>query len=97
MQIIYMDGEYLSYSEFKWVKNDDNFDVNSSSKSSPYGYNLEVHLEYPNELHNLHNDYLLALEKVETTYDMLSNYCIKNAWQIQHKSWWCERISSKFK
>ena len=56
-------------------KNVDNFVVNSNSKNSLYGYILEVYLEYPDELHNLHNDYLLAPEKVEITYNMLSNYC----------------------
>ena len=36
---------------------------------------LEVDLEYPKELHNLHNDYPLASEKVKVSRDMLSNYC----------------------
>ena len=35
------------YGGFKWLKNDDNFDVNSVSKKSPIGYILEVDLEYP--------------------------------------------------
>ena len=72
-------SRYLLYGEFKWVKNVNNFYVNSISKSSLYGYILEVDLEYPNELHNLHNDYSLAPEKLEVTYDMLSNYCKKIA------------------
>ena len=49
------------------------------SKNSLYGCILEVDVEYPNELHNLHNDYPLALEKLEITYVMLSNYCKKIA------------------
>ena len=36
---------------------------------------LEVDLEYPEGLHNLHNDYPLAPEKVKVTEDMLSEYC----------------------
>ena len=39
------------------------------------GYILEVDLEYPEELHELHNDYPLAAEKMKVTKDMLSPYC----------------------
>ena len=36
-------------------------------------------LQYPDELHLLHNDYPLALEKLVIPYDMLSDYCKKIA------------------
>ena len=39
------------------------------------GMILEVDLEYPNELHELHNDYPLAAEKMKVTKEMLSSYC----------------------
>ena len=68
---------YLPYDGFKWLKNIDNFDVNSISKKSPIGYILEVDLEYPDELHMLHNDYPLAPENIAIPYDMLSDYCKK--------------------
>ena len=42
---------------------------------SEIGYFLEVDLEYPDKLHELHNDYPLALEKLAVTNDMLSKYC----------------------
>ena len=61
------------------VKNVDNFDVNSIIEKSPIGYILEVDLEYPDKLHELHNDYSLAPEKLAIPYDMLSDYCIKIA------------------
>ena len=48
-------------------------------KKSPIGYFLEVDLEYPDELHELHNDYPLAPEKRAVSSDMLSNYCKKIA------------------
>ena len=38
------------------------------------GFCLEVDLEYPNELHNKHNDYPLAPENVIITEDMLTEY-----------------------
>ena len=41
------------------------FDVNSLIKDSPIEYILEVDLESPDELHELHNDYPLAPEKLE--------------------------------
>ena len=64
---------YLPYSGFKWLKNVANFDVNSISEKSPIGYILEVDLEYPDELHYLHNNYSLAPEKLAIPYDMLSD------------------------
>ena len=70
-------SRYLPYGRFKWLKNADNFDVNSISEKSPIGYILEVDLEYPDELHVLHNDYSLAPEKLAIPYDMLSDYCKK--------------------
>ena len=36
---------------------------------------LEIGLEYLDELHEWHNDYPLAPEKLEISHDMLSNYC----------------------
>ena len=64
--IIDLDANNL-YGEFKWVENVDNFDVNSISKNSLYGYILEVDLKYPDESHNPHNDYPLAPEKLKIT------------------------------
>ena len=39
------------------------------------GYIFEVDLDYPQELHELYNDYLLPAEKMKVTPDMLSPYC----------------------
>ena len=76
---------YLPYGGFKWLKNVDNFDINSISEKSPIGYILEVDLEYPDELHVLHNDYPLAPEKLAIPYDMLSDYCKKIADEYEIK------------
>ena len=69
--------EYLPCGRFKWLKNVDKFDVMSINDKSPIGYFLEVELEYPDQLHELHNDYSLAPEKPAVSSDMLSNYCRK--------------------
>ena len=41
------------------------------NEKSDVGYFLEVDLKYPDELHELHNDYPLAAEKLAVTNDML--------------------------
>ena len=63
--------EYLPYERFEWLKIVDEFDVISITEKSPIGYFLEVGLEYPDELHELHNDYPLAPEKLAISSDML--------------------------
>ena len=47
----------------------------SINEKSPIGYLLEVDLKYPDKLHELHNDYLLAPEKLAVSSDMLLKYC----------------------
>ena len=51
------------------------FDMMSVSEKSDTGYFLEVNFEYPDELHELHNDCPLAPEKLAVSNDMLSTYC----------------------
>ena len=67
-------AKYLPHSDFKWLtkKEIDITDFNLIKEDSSIGYILEVDLEYPNELHDLHNDYPLAPEKL--TNDTLSKY-----------------------
>ena len=68
-------SEYLPYREFEWLENVDELDVMSINEKSEIGYFLEVDLKYPKKLHELHNDYPLAPEKLAVTNDMLSKYC----------------------
>ena len=72
-------SEYLPYKEFEWLKNVDGFDVNSINEKSEIGYFLEVDLKYSDELHDLHNDYPLAPEKLVVTNDMFSKYSKRTA------------------
>ena len=69
----------LPYGNFKWVE------ANSViHKRKGIGHIYEVDLEYPEELHDLHNDYPCAPEKIKVSDDMLSDYCreIKNKFNI---------------
>ena len=77
-------SEYLSCGECEWLENVDKFDVMSINEKSEIGCFLEVDFEYPNKLHELHNDYPLAPEKLTVTNDILSNYCksIANKYDI---------------
>ena len=80
-------SEYLPYGEFKWLKNVNELDIMSINGKSDVGYILEVDLKYPNELHDLHNYYQLAPEKLAVINDMLSNYCksIADKYEIKSK------------
>ena len=57
-------SQYLPYGGFKWLnwRKIDRLDANSISKNSLTGCISEADLEYPDELHELHNDYPLAPE-----------------------------------
>ena len=71
-----MSCNYLPYGSFKFLSQGeiDSFELDSIAENSLIGYISEGDLEYPKELHDLHDDYPLALEKIEVTYDMLSKY-----------------------
>ena len=50
------------------------FDLSNTSPTDGTGYVLEVDLDSPRELYDLHSDYPLAAEKLKITRDMLSPY-----------------------
>ena len=70
-------SQYLPTGGFRWMtqKQIDKTNLALYKEDSKKGFILEVDLEYPNELHDLHNDYPLAPEKVKVTENMLSDYC----------------------
>ena len=90
-------SEYLPCGRFKWLKNIDKFDIMSISEKSPIGYFLEVDLEYPEELHELHNDFPLAPEKLAVSNDMLSKYCKKITDKYEIKVGDVKKINLKFR
>ena len=71
-------SQYLPTGGFKWMTEKQIQKVNlaACTEDRKKGMILEVILEYPKELHELHNDYPLAAEKMKVTKEMLSPYCI---------------------
>ena len=74
-------SQYLPTGNFKWLsqKQIEKSNLGKYTENSKKGLILEVDLEYPQELHDLHNDYPLGPEKVKVAKDMLSDYCKKIA------------------
>ena len=66
-------SQYLPYANFKWVKNINKIEqkLMQIKKDSSTGYILEIDLEYPEELHDIHNDYPLAPEIINIPKDYL--------------------------
>ena len=72
-------SQYLPTGGFRWLnqKQINNLNLNKYNDESKKGLILEVDLKYPEHLHDLHNDYPLAPEKIQVTDDMLSKYSKK--------------------
>ena len=69
-------SQYLPTGGFRCMtqKQIDKIDLVKYKEDSKKGLILEVDLDYPEDLHDLHNDFPLAPEKIKTTEDMLSEY-----------------------
>ena len=67
----------LPTGEFRWLKDSElnQIDLGKYKDDGKKGLILKVDLEYPKELHDLHNDLPLAPQKMKVTNEMLSNYC----------------------
>ena len=70
-------SQCLPIGGFKWMteKEIGKIHLGKYTEDSKKGLILEVDLEYPQKLHDLHNDYPLSAEKSNVKKDMLSNYC----------------------
>ena len=79
-------SQYLPTGNFKWMtdKEISKIDLGKYKADGKKGLIPEVDLEYPKELHDLHNDYPIGPEKVKVSNDMLSAYCKKIAKKVQH-------------
>ena len=65
--------QHLPTSGFKWSSASIE-DILQHPVDDKVGYICEVDLEYPKELHQMHNDYPLAPEKLEVQKEWLSKY-----------------------
>ena len=74
-------SQYLPTGNFKWMSDKEikRIDLGKYKADGKKGLILEVDLEYPQELHDLHNDYPIAPEKTKVSSGMLSEYCKKIA------------------
>ena len=69
----------------------------SISDKTPIGYFLEVDLEYPEELHELLNDFPLAPEKFTVSSGMLPKYCKNTADKYEIKVGDVKKMNLKFR
>ena len=60
----YVMSKFLPTNGFKWIEPKE-IDLNKYTSDSSKGCVLEIELEYPKELRELHNDYPLAPDKIE--------------------------------
>ena len=93
--IIYLDAnnlygwamiQKLPYGNFNWVEDAEKLtedDIMKIDAEGDKGYILEVDLEYPESLHDLHNNYPLAPEKIVVNNDMLSPFSLDKG-KIKH-------------
>ncbi|XP_033729639.1 uncharacterized protein LOC117318793 [Pecten maximus] len=75
-------SQYLPTHGFAWLNDNekDMLDITTVPNDATGGYILEVDLEYPPELHDIHNEYPLAPERMNVMKDELSNYS-KTLWR----------------
>ena len=74
-------SQYLPTGNFKWMTDKEISKINLGNYKADNKkvLILEVDLEYPQELDDMHNDYPVCPEKVKVSNDMLSGYCKKIA------------------
>ena len=74
-------SQYLPTGNFKWMSDKEISKINLGKYKAggKNGLILEVDLEYPQELHDMYNDYPVCPEKVKVSKNMLSAYCKKIA------------------
>ena len=84
-------SEKMPYKNFEWV-NIENTPVEEvlsrTQEDREVGYILEVDLEYPSELHELHNDYPLAPEsmKINKVNKLVPNLRNKTKYVLHHRN-----------
>ena len=82
-------SQYLPTGNLKWMTDQEisKTDLGKYKVDGKKGLILEVDLEYPRELHDMHNDYPVRPEKVKVSKNMLSAYCKKTAEQYSKQTY----------
>ena len=70
----YAMSQALPVGEFRWVDKDEHIDFSTLDDDSDLGYLIKCDLEYPSSLHDDHNDFPLAPEKIIVHDEFLSPY-----------------------
>ena len=78
-------SEKMPYKDFEWSEERD---LEKIFEDEDVGYVLEVDLEYPEELHDLHNDYPLAPEvmKIGKVNKLTPNFNKKTKYVLHHRN-----------
>ena len=74
--VIYLDANNLyghCTTEIRDLVNPKYFNLDNYSNDSPINSFLEIDFDYPDELHNLHNDYPSAGEKIKVREELMSD------------------------
>ena len=68
-------SQYYPSGHFSWLDEAGSVQINwqATFQTGPFVYIVECDLEYRAELHDLHNDYPLAAERVQIGVEMLSD------------------------
>lgn len=85
-------SQSLPVSGFRWLENCENIDVTQIADNAEEGYILEVDLDYSRHLHDSHNDYPLAPDKMKVTEDKLSPYAVKLLGELKLKGTATEKL-----
>ena len=84
----YAMSQSLPYDEFTWISEEEcqAIDWLAQTDDQPYGYFVECDLHYPDELHDLHDDYPLAPERIVVEDHLLSEKqdVLRSQYAISH-------------
>ena len=92
-------SQYLPTGNFKWMtdKEISKIDLGKYKVDGKKGLILEVDQEYPQELHDIHNDYPVTPEKVKVSNNMLQPTARRLLKNITSQFWTGEKTYSNIK
>ena len=81
-------SQKLSFENFRWIDCPEYINLDSYDENSAKVLILEVDLEYPEELHHLHNDYPCAPEKNICSERNALRSLPRNSGKRKDVNWW---------